>query len=253
MSAIDYPIGSTVWSVLQVRSLDGVPEFYKAVLGWDVSEENGVRFFTNAGQRVAELVVDAQLADDAIGWLCFLGTDDLSATIKRAEGLGAELVVTERALGAAGNAAELIDPFGVRFGLAVLEPNQFVAQSTELGRLVLVDPTNHNAETQITFHLGLFPGDVVERMDHHINIIRNAQGLALRGAYGLDEELREVIPPHWLPWFSVADQARAVETAEANRGRVNTRDNELSFGLWGVVVDPQGGEFKTLQMTRPAV
>lgn len=250
---MDYPIGSTVWSVLQVRALEGLDAFYNAVLGWELVRDGETYFFDNHGVHVAEVVVNEHLADDQIGWICFLGTDDLDATIARAQNLGCRLVDGERKIAANGDAAELIDPFGVRFGLAALVEGEFVVQSTEVGRLVLVDPTNHNAETQIKFQLALFPGDTVDHMDEHINILRNADGLALRGAYGLDEELREVIPPHWLPWFSVTDQTVAVEAAAAHGGRVNTRDNVLSFGLWGVVVDPQGGEFKTLQMTKPAV
>lgn len=253
MSAVDYPVGSTVWPVLQVRSLDGLDTFYKNVLGWSLNEGPTISFSTGEGKRVAEVVVNPDFADDQIGWFCFLGTDDFEATIARATAAGARVDVPNRVLGVPGQAAELIDPFGVRFGIAQLPAGQFIPQSTTPGHLVLVDPTNHNAEEQIAFQLALFPGDTVERMEYHINILRNEAGLALRGAYGLDEELRDIIPPHWLPWFSVTNQTDAIEAAEKSGGRVNTRDNELTFGLWGVVVDPQGGEFKTLQMTAPAV
>lgn len=253
MNEIDYPIGSTVWPVLQVRSIEGLQQFYKAVLNWDLKQGENNYFIAQDGNVVAELLVDASLDESSIGWVCFIGVDNLEATVARAVNGGATVTNPNRIIGAKAEAVELLDPFGVKFGFALMAPGNFIPQSTATGRLVLVDPTNHNAEEQIKFHLSLFSDEVVDHMDHHINIIRNKQGLALRGAYALDEELREIIPPHWLPWFSVADQAAAIEKAEANGGRVNTRDNELSFGVWGVVVDPQGGEFKTLEMTKSAV
>lgn len=253
MSAVDYPIGSTVWCVLRVRSLAGLAQFYKAVLAWSLVELNGVHFFVSEGERVAEIVVDANLPDNQLGWLCFLGTDDLAEATSRAVANGCTVEVADSAIAAAGNASELIDPFGARFGLAQLDSGEFIAQGPGIGRLALVDPTNHDAVAQVRFQLALFPGDRADAVDEHITIMRNAEGLALRGSYGLDEELRAVIPPHWLPWFSVANQAESVEAAAANGGRVNTRDNDLPFARWGVVVDPQGGEFKTLQMTKPAI
>lgn len=253
MSTIDYPIGSTVWSILQVRSLDGIEEFYKSVLNWDLKRGETSFFIAQDGTTVAELVVDPSLEDSAIGWLCFIGVAELEETVTRALNAGAQMVNPSRSIGTNAQAAEMMDPFGVRFGFALMAPGTYTPQSSSVGHLVLVDPTNHNAKEQIEFHLSLFIDESVDHMDHHINIIRNSDGLALRGAYALDEELREIIPPHWLPWFSVANQAIAVENAEAHGGRINTRDNELSFGLWGVVVDPQGGEFKTLQMTKSAV
>ncbi|WP_066907939.1 VOC family protein [Millisia brevis] len=263
MSTIDYPIGASVWQELRIRSLDGIPEFYSTVLGLTL-EMNGNRGLLHADNSIAAGVsvnsdyvagvsVNSDYPDEEIGWRVFLGTDDLDATVERAVAAGAQVIDLPHDIVIAGRAAELVDPFGARFGLAELPPGAAVPVSAQLGRMVLVDPTNHDIDAQITFQDALFPGNTIDYLDHGIHFFRNSAGLALRGAYEVSEEARAFLPPHWLPWFVVSDQTAALSGAKQAAGSVNTADNELSFGIWGVVVDPQGGEFKVLELNRPAL
>ncbi|MGO1543308.1 MAG: VOC family protein [Gulosibacter sp.] len=247
----DYLIGSTVWTELEVREIDGIEEFYLNVLGWtlDLDDAAGDGYFLLDGQQIAGIRVRPDASEDELGWRAYLGAENLDAAIDRAVNAGA-VVDTSRSLLIEGTAAVLVDPFGAKFGLAELPQGAAVPQSTTLGNLVLVDPTNHDLTTQIEFQDALFPGNELDRLDSGINIFRDEVGNALRGAYEVAEDARAFLPPHWLPWFSVADQKVATDLALTNGGRVNTVDNELSFGVWGVVVDPQGGEFKVLEMNR---
>jgi predicted enzyme related to lactoylglutathione lyase len=251
MSNTDYSVGSTVWQELQVKSAVGIDEFYRAVLGWSLDRKGTVgKFYCPEGHVVGGLQVNPDFADDETGWLCYLGTDDLQATLLRATGAGAEIIAEGKALTVEGEAVELRDPFGARFGIARLPLGVATVQNGDLGHLSLVDPTNHSLADEVSFQQALFPEDVLESLDGGINFFRNKEGTALRGAYEIHEELRPFIPPHWLPWFNVASQADAISAAAAHGGHVNTQDNDLSFGIWGVVVDPAGAEFKTLQLKR---
>ncbi|MFC6234682.1 VOC family protein, partial [Leucobacter soli] len=174
--------------------------------------------------------------------------------VARATAAGATVVRTAEPMLIEGEATWLLDPFGAPFGLAVPAPGQAVPVSTELGRMSLVDPTNHDLEAQIAFQQALFPSDAHDPIvPHEVCFFRNAEGLALRGSYEVAEEVRPFLPPHWLPWFSVADQSAAIDAAAAAGGTVNTRDNVNGFGTWGVVVDPGGGVFKALQVAGSAL
>lgn len=250
----DYPAGASVWQELRVRSLDGLAEFYRAVLGLELEGEGATLRLTRGGRTVAGVVVDPQLSDAEIGWHVFLGAEDLDAAIARAVTAGASVLRADEAILASGRAARLRDPFGAPFGLAELEAGSAVPVSNELGFMSLVDPTNHDLAAQLEFQQALFPENAHDELrEHEVCFFRNADGLALRGSYEVEESARPFLPPHWLPWFNVADQAVAVAAAAAAGGVVNTQDNVSEFGTWGVVVDPQGGVFKALQMAGAAL
>lgn len=254
MTSIDYPVGASVWQELRVRSAAGLAGFYREVLGLELRLEGDRGFLEIAGRPVAGVLVEPALPDAEVGWHVFLGAEDLSAAVERALAAGATLLREAEPMLIPGEASWLLDPFGAPFGLAVPAPGRAVPVSTELGRLALVDPTNHDLETQVAFQRALFPDSVHDPIvPHEVCFFRDAAGLALRGSYEVVEEARSFLPPHWLPWFAVADQTAAVEAAAAAGGAVNTRDNVSAFGTWGVVVDPAGGVFKALQVAGAAL
>ncbi|WP_020501688.1 VOC family protein [Sciscionella marina] len=249
----DYPIGTTVWQELEVRRAEGLAEFYRAVLGWELELDGARGRFLLEGELVAGLVVRPELPAAQTGWRAYLGAEDLDAATSRAVAAGAVLQDRDKPLGVPGKAVELTDPFGAWFGLAEPEPGAAVPPAPAIGRWAFVDPSNFDMTTEVAFQEALFPGQTVDSSEGSITIFRDANGLALRGSYEIHEEVRAVLPPHWLPWISVLDQAKATEIAAAHGGRVNTVDNVLSFAVWGVVADPQGAEFKVLQMTKDAI
>ncbi|GAA1779363.1 VOC family protein [Leucobacter iarius] len=259
-AAVDYPVGASVWQELRVRSAEGLADFYAAVLGLELRLEpagNGraTGTLSRDGAIAAGVLVDPGLPAAEIGWQVFLGTEpDLDAAVARAVAAGAAVLRDPEPMLAPGRAVRLSDPFGAPFGLAVPAPGRAIPPTTRLGFLALVDPTNHDLDAEVAFQRALFPDSVHDPVvPHDVCFFRDADGLALRGSFEVAEEARPFLPPHWLPWFSVADQAAAVDAAAATGGTVNTRDNTSSFGVWGVVVDPGGGVFKTLQAARPAL
>lgn len=254
MTTIDFPIGASVWQELRVRGTAGLADFYRAVLGLELVLDGDRGFLERDGERVAGVRVDPGLADDELGWIVFLGADDLDAAVGRALAAGASLAREDEAILIPGRAARLVDPFGAPFGLATPEPGAAVPPSVALGRLALVDPTNHDIAAQVAFQQALFPDSTPEEIaPHDVCFFRDAEGRALRGSFEVEEPARPFLPPHWLPWFSVADQTAAVEAAAAAGGTVNTRDNVSRFGTWGVVVDPAGGVLKLLQVAGDAL
>ena len=51
------------------------------------------------------------------------------------------------------------------------------------------------------------------------------------------------VPPHWLPYFSVADVDTAVAAAEHGGGAVITRPEDTPFGRISVLIDPFAATF----------
>jgi predicted enzyme related to lactoylglutathione lyase len=56
------------------------------------------------------------------------------------------------------------------------------------------------------------------------------------------------IPPHWLPYFAVADCDATVDTCKAAGGKVHMTPVEIpNVGRFAALADPQGAAFAVLK------
>lgn len=243
--------GSTVWLQLRAHSAAGLDEFYREVLGWTLeASPKGGLFRDQDGKPIAGLLVDPKLENDQLGWVSFLGTENLEETAQRLL-LENATFLGPVSLEVPGKAELYRDPFGALFGIAQVSAQDAIRQSIRPGQFVLTDPTNHDIATQINFHLAIFDHQHIEEYGHGINIVRNSAGEALRGAYALPEELKTIIPAHWLPWFSISHHDESIARVAQVGGTVNVSDSALDIGRYAVVVDPQGGSLKLLEVSLP--
>ncbi|MFD1210484.1 VOC family protein [Arthrobacter sp. GCM10027362] len=246
-----YSAGATVWQELTASSADGLDGFYRQVLGWDLLLDGDTGVFTLDGVPVAGLRIDPAAGPAEAGWKVFLGTGDVPGAVERAVAAGAVVVQDQVALaGVAGSAVVLREPEGPLFGIASVAPEEASVPSPEPGRLALVDVMSHDLPAATAFQQALFPQNGIEHVEDELSIFRDAQGAPLRGVNAIHEEMKAVLPPHWLAWFVVADQAKAAETALAAGGGVNVQDQPIAFGRWAVVTDPSGAAFKALELDR---
>lgn len=243
--------GATVWLQLRTHSTEGLEEFYNSVLCWTfhVTPQGGV-FRDQDGKPIAEVFVDPLLQNDQLGWVSFLGTANIEETAERLR-LENSTFLGPVSLEIPGKAELYRDPFGALFGIADVSAHDALQQSIRPGQFVLTDPTNHDISSQKRFQLAIFDHQHIEEYGHGINIVRNSNGEALRGAYALPEELNSVIPAHWLPWFSVSSHDESSSQVAEFGGTVNVADGILDFGRYSVVVDPQGGSLKLLEINLP--
>jgi len=117
--------GVFVWDELGTQDVDGAESFYDAVFGWttsDMGEEYGGYKIFNLGEKgVGGLM---KLPDTSIPsmWAPYIATDDVDATISKAQELGASVVVEAMDIPNVGRIAVLKDPVGAVFGLLKPEP-----------------------------------------------------------------------------------------------------------------------------------
>jgi predicted enzyme related to lactoylglutathione lyase len=58
------------------------------------------------------------------------------------------------------------------------------------------------------------------------------------------------VPPHWMPYFAVADTDASVARALALGGQVPVPPFDTPYGRMAVVNDPQGATFSIMQPVR---
>ena len=244
-TTVDYPVGASVWHEVHVTSADGLAAYYAAVLGWRLDEETGVFFLD--GAPIASIRVVPEIDATAIGWRVYLGVDDLEDAVARAVAAGAVVTEESSAIAVEGATATLLaDPFGAPFGLAVLPRGTASVPSAAIGRLAGVDAMNWDIDANLAFHDALV--DAPRTLEEAKTWAYRADGSVLHLANEISEADRSFLPPHWLPWFSVASQAEAAVASVAVGGGVNTQDQPIKYGSWGVVTDPAGSAFKALQV-----
>ncbi|WP_299440783.1 VOC family protein [uncultured Rhodospira sp.] len=94
---MSHPHAEFCWTELMTRDLDGAKAFYAATLGWTFTphDDAGTYWVAHKDDRpVAGLFLMEGEAFDSIPdhWFCYIGTDDLEATLKKARAAGAQVL-----------------------------------------------------------------------------------------------------------------------------------------------------------------
>src|SRR3954449_11511995 len=114
------------WNELHARGFDQAKAFYSAVFGWDpqpfgeAPEGTPQYFIWNLGDRgVAggmEMMANAP-AEMPSNWLTWFAVTDRSATVAKAQELGATIMMTDFEMPGVGKMGVIADPQGAAFGI----------------------------------------------------------------------------------------------------------------------------------------
>jgi predicted enzyme related to lactoylglutathione lyase len=113
--------GVFVWDELHTTDVDGATAFYREVIGWSANDRDmggGVTYtmFDSGGEQRAGCMTIMQ-PDMPPNWLTYIGSDDVDASCKRAEELGARKMMGPMDIPGVGRSAVLTDPTGAVFAL----------------------------------------------------------------------------------------------------------------------------------------
>jgi predicted enzyme related to lactoylglutathione lyase len=117
--------GVFVWDELGTQDVDGAETFYHEVFGWttsDMGEEYGGYKIFNLGEKgVGGLM---KMPDPSVPsmWCPYIATEDVDATITKAQGVGGSTIIDAMDVPNVGRIAVLKDPVGAVFGIIKPEP-----------------------------------------------------------------------------------------------------------------------------------
>lgn len=242
------PEGTPISVDLGIPDLERAMQFYGALFGWEFEvgpAEYG--HYTTAlldGRRVAALVPNLDPAATEFWWNVYLATDDVDATITRAQGAGGEVVGGPFDIPGQGRGALLRDPVGAQFGLweghghvgceVVNEPGSLLRND-----LVTPDPGPARDFYAAVFGFTLDGND--DMPDADFTFLRRPDGHEIGGIFGNPAAPRSA----WSTVFEVADTDEAVRRANAAGGKA-AEPTDMLYGRLAMMTDPFGVEFSVI-------
>jgi uncharacterized protein len=246
--------GSPCWVDLQTSSTDRARSFYSRLLGWEALEPSaefgGYFMFARNGVPVAGgMPADSQAPMTDV-WSVYLWVPDAAKTLAAAVEHGGQVVVPAMPVADLGTMGFLLDPGGA--GIGVWQPGTFAGSGlvAEPGAPSWFELLTRGYERAVSFYRDVFGwhtqvmGDGEEfRMTVQVGPEGGDPYCGIMDASGV---LPEGAPPHWGPYFAVADADAAVEIVTAEGGQVLQPAWDTPYGRIANVTDPMGAAFSVV-------
>ncbi len=253
-----YAPGTPSWVDLMTSDPEGARAFYGGLFGWDFeigSEDTG--YYTMCqlrGRNVAGMGGEAAPEGMPTAWTTYMAADDVEAIAESITDNGGKLLMGPMDVMDFGRLVVGFDTTGAAFG-AWQAGNHIGAEiANEPGTITWNELSTRDLASAQEFYSAVFgygwdavdtgPGGPVYRTF-------SVDGRTVGGAMQVPGTMPQEIPPHWMPYFDVADTDAAVAEAQRLGGQVTVRPTDSAFGRWANITDPQGGFF-TIMKSSPA-
>lgn len=254
-----YGPGTFSWIELATTDLDGAKDFYGRLFGWQaddrpIPDEAGGGTYTMAildGDEVAGLS-EQQAGQREAGvppnWFSYITVANADAAATRAQELGGTVHAGPFDVMESGRMAVVADPTGAMFGLWQAGASIGATRVNDPGCLTSNELSTNDVPRAAEFYERLFGWTVTE-----IDTKGGPRYWAIHhdgAAEGRNGGMRELgpqqagVPPHWMPYFTVADADATIASAEAANGVVHAGLMTIPSGArFAVLGDPQGASF----------
>jgi predicted enzyme related to lactoylglutathione lyase len=253
--------GTFSWVELATTDQKAAVAFYRALLGWELNEipigpTDVYSMLTLRGQEVAAAATQ-QDAEKKMGvpphWNVYVTVASADDAVKKAQSLGATVLAPAFDVMDAGRMAVLQDPTGAVF--AVWEAKRQIGAKilSEPGALCWTELATRDTKAAEQFYTQLFgweakhsaPGLPMDYTEF------SNQGQHLIGMMAMPPQMPASVPPHWLPYFQVADCDASTETAKSLGAAIRVPPQDIpNTGRFSVIADPQGATCALFKLAR---
>ncbi|MEO3786845.1 VOC family protein [Actinocorallia sp. B10E7] len=249
-----YSPGTPCWAELATPDPEGSRAFYSELFGWASYTVSSDRFgdytiFTLGdvqGPMVSGLI---GLADESErpSWTCYFATDDVDATVEAARSAGGQVYLEGTDMGHTGRTAMLTDPEGAEFSLWQAYELIGAEVSGAPGTMCWVELACRDLRTALRFYDTVFGWKGVSRprgdfpyTDWELSQ-RPVAGMVL-----MDERWPAHYPPHWSPYFAVADCDASAARAVDLGARIQLPPVDTEIGRFAMLTDPNDARLAVL-------
>lgn len=246
------PLGRFVWFDLMTSDPKAAVAFYTSTMGWGTdswqSPAEGMPPYTMWTANGTAIGGTMQLPPGAPApphWLGYISTPDIDATVAKASGLGARVMMPPTAIPTVGRFAVLADPQGAVF--AVFTPAADTPGHegpANLGEVSWFELGTSDHDKALEFYGALFGWEKQEAMDMGplgVYQLWGRNGQPMGGAYTIAAGMP--MPPCWAYYVRVADLDAAVGRCGAGGGQVIQPPMDIPGGRISICSDPQGAMF----------
>ena len=255
-----YEPGTPCWADLGSPDLDASIDFYSALFGWEVPEnENmeqtgGYRRAAKNGVDVAGMMPLMQEGQPP-AWSSYVSVADAEATAAAVAEAGGSVIAEPMDVLGLGHMAVFADPSGAVFG--IWQPGTFIGAEivTDPGALSWNELNTRDTEASKSFYGAVFGWSFEDNDMGEMGTYTTLKlgddmvgGMLDMGARGVPEQ----VPAHWQVYFAVEDTDAAVEQAKGAGGSVMVEPMEVPAGRFAILTDPFGASFAVIALSKEA-
>ena len=251
----DYKHGEFCWVDLVSTDMVAAKTFYGNVFDWtcqDLDTQGGPPYgqFELGGKGVSGI---GQLSDEMKTqgipphWNNYINVDDVDAIAKKAESLGAKVVMPPYKILEAGWMTYITDPTGAAVGFWQRNQHYGAQLVNDPGAFCWNELATPDIEGSKQFFGELLGWECVDNPNPKTKyyIIKN-KGTENGGMIQMTAEW-EGVPPHWMAYFATADIQNTVNKMTENGGKICVPPFDIPIGKICVGNDPQGATFSLFQ------
>jgi len=253
-----YDPGTPNWVDLMTSDVDGAKVFYETVFGWDTEDQlddEGNRIYVMCRLDGKDVAGIGGQPPDVEGmptvWNTYVSVADVDAAIAVVTGAGGQVMMPAMDVVTAGRMAVCADPTGAAFSLwqagdhfgsgVVNEPNTFAWNEL----------MTRDVETARDFYSKVF-GWSYDLQDMGpmgtYTVISGGENGGLGGMMSMPDEMPDMVPNHWMVYFTVTDVDASVSAVTGAGGQVVNGPMDVpGVGRMVTVHDPAGGSFSMMQ------
>lgn len=238
------------WYDLMTNDLAAAKAFYSATIGWKTTKwEQGDYEMWTVGEQpiggVMALPAEAKASGTPPHWMAYIETDDIDATVKKAEKLGGRVYVPPTDIPTVGRFAVLADPQGATFAaIQPLTPMGDVPHKAGFVSWHELNTTDYQAAWK--FYSELFGWKPTSAMDMGPDGQYWMFGLdPQKSLGGMSNVARQHnLPPHWLYYVTVDDIDATVALIKKHGGKILNGPMDIPGNdKIAQCMDPQGAAF----------
>ncbi|MGW1541668.1 VOC family protein [Streptomyces sp. NPDC002309] len=244
-------VGGPCWVELGTSDMAEAVRFYAELFGWrsetDPRQEAGGYTVAHLGDTPVAALTPLYQQEQPVAWSVSFAVRDADETARQVTAAGGTVLMSPMDVFDMGRFAVAADASGAVFTL--WQPRAFEGAGVfnAPGALGWVELLTREPAGARDFYTTVF-GWTVNASEHYTQW--GLAGQDFGGMMTMDDKFPQEVPPHWLPYFAVADVDAAAATAAEAGGTALMEPTSVPDGpRIAVLRDPQGAVFGVHRMT----
>jgi len=246
-----WPQGTPSWVDLMVPDPTAAGEFYGRLFGWQIKdlgeEAGGYAIAEKSGRPAAGIGPIPQDQQMPAVWTTYIAVDDVDDIVSTVNGSGGQTLMPAMDVMDAGRMAVVSDAAGAVFGLWQARNHKGAEIVNEPGALTWNENMTRDYDGARKFYADVFGYEYEDVGDESFRYsVVNLSGGPVGGIGEISADLPADVPPHWMPYFSVADTDETLERAQALGATVLRPAQDSPYGRMAILQGPQGERFSVI-------
>jgi predicted enzyme related to lactoylglutathione lyase len=245
-----YPAGTFSWADITSKDITKSKSFFASLFGWTSKDEPtgegrpDYTMFYLEGKVVAGGMPAFNPQMPSV-WNSYVTVENLDEAIKKAEGLGAKIVMPAMDVLESGRMATIQDP--TEAFISLWEPKNHIGAQVvnTTGAMGWNELYVHDLEKAKQFYADLFGWKYDVDPKSGYAMIKNNER-ANGGMLEITPEMQGMVPC-WMVYFTVKSMDESLDRVKENEGKVMMGPREIPQGKIAGIMDPSGAPFVIIE------